>query len=608
MSNGTFQQGTWNALPTNCTTGFWLTYIRCAEYGVVAISKCQQWATGCIEWAWQTTKHCSWWSWLFCAAWALLVTLVCLAFGLVCAVVVVVEYVGCLLWTTITFWFCVSTANGGTAFLLTDGTVMMQECASLSLGSLAQPTWPTVRWWKLTPDQSGSYRNGSWSRLADSHIARKYFASGVLADGRVVICGGEYSNASGTINEDETNSCEIYDPVADTWTTFDPPKLLNSPDKPWTQIGDAPCAVLPDGTFLLGSIEGTDVAKLDPATLTWTSMSSRPDGVPSGEESWVLMPDNTIATPSCQNAPNTWVYSILNDKWNPGNQLNESVVSPDDSEIGPGLLRYDGTAFFLGANEKDQYHGNTAIYSATATPKWMNGPVLPSVDVEGRFALTGAHDAPAALLVNGNILVGVGEKVHVFLEGHDWSQPSWFFECDGTTFFRTNDPPNNDVFTYMTRLLLLPDGDVLFCTENDSSFYAYHSDAAVPQDSFRPVIQTCPATFAPGTDIQVSGLQFNGLSQAVGYGDDSQTATNYPLVRIVNKQTNRVRYCRTFNHTTVDSNGNTIPSMGVGTGAAVITTNVSIPWDIDNGDSWLYVVANGIPSEPFDVGIWPILV
>jgi hypothetical protein len=143
--------------------------------------------------------------------------------------------------------------------------------------------------------------------------------------------------------------------------------------------------------------------------------------------------------------------------------------------------------------------------------------------------------------------------------------------------------------------------------ENDSSFYAYHSDAAQPQDSWRPVIQNCPSTFQPGTTIQVSGTQFNGLSQAVAYGDDSQTATNYPLVRIVNKQTGHVRYCRTFNHTTVDGNGNTIASMGVATGNAVITTNVEIPSDIDNGDSQLFVVANAIPSAPFDVAIWPIL-
>jgi hypothetical protein len=79
-------------------------------------------------------------------------------------------------------------------------------------------------------------------------------------------------------------------------------------------------------------------------------------------------------------------------------------------------------------------------------------------------------------------------------------------------------------------------------------------------------------------------------------------------VRIVNKQSGHVRYCRTFNHTTVDGSGNAIPSMGVATGAAVITTNVVIPDDIELGDSSLFVVANGIPSQPFDVAIWPILV
>jgi hypothetical protein len=94
----------------------------------------------------------------------------------------------------------------------------------------------------------------------------------------------------------------------------------------------------------------------------------------------------------------------------------------------------------------------------------------------------------------------------------------------------------------------------------------------------------------------------------VAYGDDSQTPTNYPLVRILHKESGHVRYCRTFNHTTLDTNGNMVPSMGVATGAAVITTNVVIPDNIDLGDSSVFVVANGIASQPFDVAIWPILV
>jgi hypothetical protein len=43
--------------------------------------------------------------------------------------------------------------------------------------------------------------------------------------------------------------------------------------------------------------------------------------------------------------------------------------------------------------------------------------------------------------------------------------------------------------------------------------------------------------------------------------------------------------------------------MGVATGAAVITTNVDIPGDIELGDSMLFVVANGIASKPFPLTI-----
>lgn len=134
-----------------------------------------------------------------------------------------------------------------------------------------------------------------------------------------------------------------------------------------------------------------------------------------------------------------------------------------------------------------------------------------------------------------------------------------------------------------------------------------HSTATIPRqprpkDSFRPVIQSCPTNLGPGTTVQISGTQFNGLSQAVAYGDDSEAATNYPLVRVVNNVNNQVRYCRTSNHTTV-VNENTVPSMGVATGTAVITTNVAIPSDLAVGSYSLVVVANGIPSEPFAVTV-----
>ena len=47
-------------------------------------------------------------------------------------------------------------------------------------------------WYKLTPDNTGSYVNGTWTKMASLPTGyRPYaFASAVLADGRLVIVGG----------------------------------------------------------------------------------------------------------------------------------------------------------------------------------------------------------------------------------------------------------------------------------------------------------------------------------------------------------------------------------------------------------------------------------
>jgi hypothetical protein len=197
-----------------------------------------------------------------------------------------------------------------------------------------------------------------------SILARAGFASAVLADGRVAVCGGEWTDVSGAYTDDKTNSCEIYDPVADTWSPFASPTNPDSPDV-WDRIGDVPSTPLPDGTLLIGSKFHAGVAKLDPSTLTWRSMTARPTVVSSTEDSWVLMPDNTIAAPSCSNPPTVWVYDISTNRWDRRTPPHEQVVA--FHEIGPGLLRYDGTAFFLGANE------HTATYTAGGSPAWSNG-------------------------------------------------------------------------------------------------------------------------------------------------------------------------------------------------------------------------------------------
>jgi len=113
--------------------------------------------------------------------------------------------------------------------------------------------------------------------------------------------------------------------------------------------------------------------------------------------------------------------------------------------------------------------------------------------------------------------------------------------------------------------------------------------------SWAPTITSAPDTVQPGETYTIWGTQFNGLSQGAAYGDDAQSATNYPLVRITNLDTGHVLYARTHDHS----------SMGVATGDAIVSTSFDVPVDIELGDSELEVVANGIPSAPVALSISP---
>src|SRR6516225_9009518 len=56
----------------------------------------------------------------------------------------------------------------GTMMLLPDGTVMAQN------GDLGTPA-DRNRWYKLTPNASGSYAAGTWSNLASMSLPRLYY-------------------------------------------------------------------------------------------------------------------------------------------------------------------------------------------------------------------------------------------------------------------------------------------------------------------------------------------------------------------------------------------------------------------------------------------------
>jgi hypothetical protein len=135
--------------------------------------------------------------------------------------------------------------------------------------------------------------------------------------------------------------------------------------------------------------------------------------------------------------------------------------------------------------------------------------------------------------------------------------------------------------------MVLPTGQILLGGNE------VYNPAGTYQEAWAPTISNFPATVTPGSTYKISGTQFNGLSQANSFGDEYQTATNYPLVRITNNSTKHVFYARTHDHS----------SMGVATGSLTVSTNFDVPSGIETGASTLVVVANGIPSLPVNITV-----
>jgi hypothetical protein len=285
-------------------------------------------------------------------------------------------------------------------------------------------------------------------------------------------------------------------------------------------------------------------------------------------------------------------------------------------EMGPAILRPDGTVFATGAActikgpKTDPsacvvYHpvGHTAIYGP-ANGTWTEGPNFPNGE--------GAGDTYAALLPNGNVLVqpnppGVSDDpiaranaryasvrartirpvVSASGEAPQSSCPPTnlykMYEFNGTNLI----PEPQATFCGEPSMLLLPTGQVMLGGQ-----FVYTTSGTY-QPAWAPTITKFTSDIFIGGNYQIWGTQFNGLSQANSYGDEFQVSTNYPLVRITNNATSHVKYARAYNPST----------MGVATGSAIVSTWFQVPLNTELGDSTLQVVANGIPSLPVTVTV-----
>ena len=157
------------------------------------------------------------------------------------------------------------------------------------------------------------------------------------------------------------------------------------------------------------------------------------------------------------------------------------------------------------------------------------------------------------------------------------------YEWNGSTFNQLNG------VTEQGPPLLLPTGQIMLLGYT----VVLYTPTGSPQASWAPTITTAPSSISAGQTYKISGTQFNGLSQAMSFGDEYQNPTNYPLVRVTMNSNGHIYYLRTHDHST----------MGVATGNKTVSTSFDVPSGIASGSGKLVVVANGIASQPVSVTV-----
>jgi len=498
--------------------------------------------------------------------------------------------------------------SADTMLLLTDGSVLVHDAND---AAHASGTGTCRRdWYRLTPDEAGRYRTGRWSRALPMATGRLYFATGVLADGRVYAVGGEVADGFG---DDKCFLGEIFDPRAGTSGAWGP---MYKPSPGYDFIaGDCSSMVLADRRVLFaGNPSGSRTAiwnpVADPPNPHWVEAGLDSAGAQTkvgvnNEETWTLLPSGNVLTVQITGAAGAtgtrsaeqYVPSI--NQWVSAGYTTQDLVVGEimghvSHEIGPAILLPSGKVIAIGGN------GRTEIYTPGPDPEqpgtWSAGPHMPADPGNPYFheGFLTALDAPAVLLPGGKVICTGGATKpepdqHAAL-GY-WSGPTQFLVYDpasraGTLRPLANQPSNGNGDTFTGSLLLLPNGHVLYSSmQNTLGEYTPDPADRAARASWRPAISTCPANLVRGHTAKITGARFNGMSQATSYGDDRQSATNFPLLRLT-RGAGTVRYLHTFGFT----------SMGVATGSTKVTTHVQVPPDLPTGRWNLAVIANGIAS------------
>ncbi len=439
--------------------------------------------------------------------------------------------------------------------LLSDGTVM---CANNNGSTIGKA------WYKLTPNASGSYVNGTWSSLASMHDTRLYYQTQLLQDGRVYCSGGEYGTGG--------PKAEIYSPNTNVWTTIAPPAALWNPAS--DNFYDGNSEILPDGSVMIMPVfPHTSAIPLiyHPVGNSWSNAGKLFRGTWQDEASWAKLPDDSLLTID-PFGTNSERYIPSQNKWVNDGVVPVSLYDPFGFELGGAHLLPNGKVFFLGST------GHTAIYTPTGNTSpgtWIAGPDIPGSH--------GTPDAPSAMMINGKILCAVSA---IPTSGNHFPSPTSFYEYDyvSNSFASITGPTGatDPISSYQAMMLQLPTGQVMY-SHMGTDVYVYTPTGSAVSLA-KPIISQITSN-GNGT-FHLEGIRLNGISQGAVYGDDWQMSTNFPLVRL-NHSNGNTYYGRTFGWS----------STGVMKINDTVSTEYSLPSGFPSGRYTLQVVTNGVASD-----------
>jgi len=469
----------------------------------------------------------------------------------------------------------------GNMVLLTDGSVLMADHGGDQTGS--------SNWWILKPDEKGNYSTGTWTQTGSMQqgYAPDNKGGGLIADGRVVVVGGDRNGANVWVG---TNQGAIYDPLKRTWSVLNPP---NDGKGQFASIADAPSLVLANGQFMFGPSGNGDhgaakqkqVAILDAGLLTWTFGGTGRIGA-NPEAGFTLLPSGKVLTIST-NVPvasDTEIFDSTSMTWASGGKTPSSLVDPATAkggpigEIGPSILMPNGKIFAEGSSK------STAVYD-TQSGQWSAGPDMPIINGLQYVAA----DAPSTILPNGNVLFSASPT-------GDGVPPTHFFIFDGTKITQIADAPLSTsvdrVPAFSGFFMPLPNGQILFNNRMGPSGLALYNPEVSADSSWLPKITSVPTDLNVGSTYSVAGKQLSGLTAGAAFGDDWGTTSNYSIIQITNIATGKVTYA---------------PTTQIGTYAVTPNfesmTTFTVSADAVNGPSKLRVISGLFASDPITVMI-----